>query len=155
MSPSIASIVPPLSSPAVLIVSLPVPVTPVSLHAGRNALFLVLLELFRRVELLAAVTALERVHRVPPRSVASSSVEAQQTHRATHMPSAARAGRDGNCEGESMQPRSRRGAASILTRPLLPGGSADLPCKSCRAPKCAETFPATFLPLPPLARIGT
>src|SRR5262249_22656869 len=41
---------------------LPVLVTPASLHASRNALFLVLLELLLRIELPSAVTTLERVH---------------------------------------------------------------------------------------------
>src|SRR4029453_8949545 len=102
------------------------------LHAGRNALLLVLLELFLRVELLAAVTALERFHllllggsfvvgggTVHP-SLGISSVGSDRSlieQRTCHRP--ARAGKDRNYGAHWMKPRRRRGAASAFTRSLL------------------------------------
>src|SRR5712671_1045470 len=80
MSPSIASIVTPFNSPAVLSMSssfLQVSrprgfpsawrLEPAALlHARGKALLLVLPQLFLRVELLAALLALEQFHGVPP-----------------------------------------------------------------------------------------
>src|SRR5262249_39538971 len=76
MSPSIASIVTPLSSPAVLSMPPSFPKSrdpvvsrclasahPPLFHAGGNALLLVLAQLFLRVELPAALRTLEQLHR--------------------------------------------------------------------------------------------
>src|SRR5262245_2852382 len=76
MSPSIASVVTPLSSPAVLSMSPSFPKSrdpvvsrclasahPPLFHAGGNALLLVLAQLFLRVELPAALRTLEQLHR--------------------------------------------------------------------------------------------
>src|SRR5215510_13768592 len=76
MSPSIASVVTPLSSPAVLSMAPSFPKSrdpvvsrclasahPPLFHAGGNALLLVLAQLFLRVELPAALRTLEQLHR--------------------------------------------------------------------------------------------
>src|SRR5262245_20943552 len=124
MSPSIASIVPPLSSPAVLIVSPPLLQPCLALlHAGRNALLLVLLELFLRVELLAAVTALERLHllllvgyaRLRSGTIGSDRSLIEQ--RTCHRPGGA--GKDRNYAAHWMKPRPRCGAASVFTCSFL------------------------------------
>src|SRR6266566_1506114 len=93
MSPSIASIVTPFRSPAVLSMSPLLPEVsstsrssrclprclasePASLfHARRQALLLVLTQLFLRVELPAALLALEELHGCSPFCFATSSSE--------------------------------------------------------------------------------